>query len=103
MCFRVSNQFSLCENSTMEKIQNFESVISALKNYEIVRIESPKQTIFAYIENRIYAKTDHAKFSLTIEEFSDLYINSIFYLHEKPNNTEIEISKDDEYYAWKHK
>lgn len=87
----------------MEKIQNFESVISALKSYQIVRIESPKQTIFAYIENRIYVKTDHAQFSLSIDEFSDLYINSIFYLHEKSNNTEIEVSKDDEYYAWKHK
>lgn len=87
----------------MEKIQNFDAVISALKNYQIVRIESPKQTVFAYINDRIYAKTDHVQFSLTITEFSDLYMNSIFYLHEKSNNTEIEVSKDDEYYAWKHK
>ncbi len=87
----------------MEKIQNFETVIHSLKNYQIIRIDSPVKTIFAYIENRVYAKTDHAQFSLSLEEFTDLYMNSIFYYHEKSNNTEIEVSKDEEYYAWKHK
>jgi len=87
----------------MEKIKDFETVINLLKNSQIVRVEFPIQTIFAYIDNRVYVKTDHAQFSLTLNEFSDLYINSIFYVHEKSNNAEIEISKDDEYYAWKHK
>jgi len=87
----------------MEKIQNFETVIYSLKNYQIIRIESPVKTIFVYSEDRVYAKTDYAQFSLSLEEFTDLYMNSIFYFHEKSNNVEIEISKDEEYYAWKHK
>ena len=87
----------------MEKIQNFETVIYTLKNYQIIRIESPVKTIFAYSEDRVHAKTDYAQFSLSLEEFTDLYMNSIFYFHEKSNNTDIEVSKDDEYYAWKHK
>lgn len=87
----------------MEKIQNFETVIYTLKNYQIIRIESPVKTIFVYSEDRVHAKTDYAQFSLSLEEFTDLYMNSIFYFHEKSNNVEIEISKDEEYYAWKHK
>lgn len=87
----------------MEKIQNFEAVIHSLKNYQIIRIESPVRTVFAYIDDRIHAKTDYAQFSLSITEFTDLYINSIFYYHEKSNSTEIEVTKDEEYYAWKHK
>jgi len=87
----------------MEKIQNFETVIYTLKNYQIIRIESPVKTIFVYSEDRVNAKTDYAQFSLSLEEFTDLYMNSIFYFHEKSNNVEIEISKDEEYYAWKHK
>lgn len=87
----------------MEKIQNFETVIYSLKNYQIIRIESPVKTIFTYSEDRVHAKTDYAQFSLSIEEFTDLYMNSIFYYHEKSINMDIEVSKDDEYYAWKHK
>lgn len=87
----------------MEKIQNFETVINSLKNYQIIRIESPVKTIFAYIEDRVHAKTDNAQFSLTIDEFTELYLNSVFYYHEKSKPIEIEVSKDEEYYAWKHK
>lgn len=87
----------------MEKIFDFESVISALKNYQILRIETPIKSIFFLRDSRIYVKTDHAQFSLELEEFRDLYINSVFYIHEKKKDVEIEIMKDDEYYAWKHK
>jgi hypothetical protein len=87
----------------MEKINDFESVITALKNYQVVEIGNPVKTNFSLRNNKIFVKTNNAHYSITLEEFEALFKNSIFYYFEQTQSSEIETSKDDEYYAWKHK
>lgn len=87
----------------MEKINDFESVITALKNYQVVEIGSPIKTNFSFRNNMIFVKTNNAQYYISLEEFEVLFKHSIFYYFEQTKSVEIEISKDDEYYAWKHK
>lgn len=87
----------------MEKISNFKLVIFTLRNYQSVIIQNPQQTSFVLKDEKIMVKTDNAQYILTLTEFEELFINSIFYYVEQKENVEIEIHKDDEYYAWKHK
>jgi len=87
----------------MEKISNFELVIYALRNYQSVMIQTPQQTSFVLKGEKIVVKTDNAQYTLNLLEFEELFINSIFYYVEHKETVEIEIQKDDEYYAWKHK
>lgn len=87
----------------MEKINNFELVIDALRNYQSVMIKNPQHTTFVLKGEKIAVKTDNAQYTLNITEFEKLFLNSIFYYIENKNNVEIEVFKDDEYYAWKHK
>lgn len=87
----------------MEKISNFELVLYTLRNYRSVMIQTPEQTSFVLKGEKIIVKTDNAQYTLNLLEFEELFINSIFYYVEHKENVEIEIHKDDEYYAWKHK
>ena len=87
----------------MEKIYDFETVLKVLKNDQAVKIESPVKSVFFMRNNRINVKAENAQFNLSVDEFTELYLNSVFYHHEPKKVSEIEISKDDEYYAWKHK
>lgn len=87
----------------MEKINDFETVITALKNYQIVETVNPVKTNFSLRNNKIFVKTYNAQYFISIEEFEVLFKNSIFYYFEQSQSLEIETSKDDEYYAWKHK
>jgi hypothetical protein len=87
----------------MEKISNFETVRTLLKSHLSVMIQNPQQTRFNVKGDKIIVKTDHAQYSLSWEEFEDLFMNSIFYSVDYKENNEVEIHKDDEYYAWKHK
>lgn len=87
----------------MEKINNFELVLYALRNYQSVMIQNPQQTSFVLKGDKIVVKTDNAQYTLNFKEFEELFINSIFYYVEHKDNIEIEIHKDDEYYAWRHK
>ena len=44
----------------------------------------------------------NSKYSLTFEEFKDLYKESKFIVYEE-NDENFDFSRDDEYYGWKHK
>jgi len=87
----------------MEKINDFESVINILKNYQVVEIGAPVKTNFSIRNNKIFVKTNNAQYFISLEEFEALFKHSIFYYFEQTQSVEIETSKDDEYYAWKHK
>jgi len=87
----------------MEKINDFDSVINILKNYQVVEIGAPVKTNFSLRNNKIFVKTSNAQYFISLEEFETLFKNSIFYYFEQTQSIEIETSKDDEYYAWKHK
>jgi len=87
----------------MEKISNFDLVIYTLRNFQGVMIQNPQQTSFILKDDRIVVKTDNAQYTLKWKEFEELFTNSIFFYVEHKENVEIEIHKDDEYYAWKHK
>lgn len=88
---------------TMEKINDFESVLNTLKNEQVVLIESPIRTNFSLRNQKVFVKTIHAQYFISVEEFEELFKHSIFYLYESKQNSEVEILKDEEYYAWKHK
>lgn len=87
----------------MEKLNGIDAVVEALRNYQIIKIENPTRTYFFIKNDQVQVLSDHAQFILTIEAFKELYTHSQFYLHEPIKQNDIEPTKDDEYYAWKHK
>lgn len=87
----------------MEKINDFESVIIALKNNQVIMIHSPISTNFTLRDKKICVKTENAQYYLSLDEFKKLFEHSIFFYYERKLTSEIETQKDEEYYAWKHK
>lgn len=49
----------------------------------------------------IFAKSENASFKLNKDEFLQLYKNTKFVILD--DNSEIDLKKDEEYYAFKHK
>ncbi len=87
----------------MERIIDFESVIDALKNYQLVVIQSPLLTNFSIKDNKVLVKTINAQYLISFKEFEELFMHSIFYYYELKQSVQIENEKDEEYYAFKHK
>lgn len=87
----------------MEKVCDFDSVITALKNYQIIVIQNPISTHFSIKDNRVQVKTYNAQYLISFKEFEALFKHSIFYYYERKQQSEIETFKDEEYYAFKHK
>ncbi len=82
----------------MEKIKTFSEVLMYLKDQEIVI--SGNRTSFYLQNGQITAHNNGTRFTLTIEDFKELYGKEPFFLY-KPDDSKIDAEKDDEYYAWK--
>ena len=87
----------------MDKLESFEIVLKRMRLGEIVMIRKPQTVYFAFKGEAIQAKSDTSKYLLDLATFTDLFMNSEFFLYEKKEEGEIDKAKDDEYYQWKHK
>ena len=89
----------------MKKLEFLEEVLYYLKEYEIlVSIADKKKVFFRRKEDRIRVRVEGLSYSLSVEEFKELYGTYTFYVYEKEEDEVfIDKEKDDEYYSWWHK
>lgn len=83
----------------MEKIDNFNQVLSFLKEGEIL---ASNNKIVKYHQETLTIYDNGSKYRLSIEDFITLYRYEIFYLYEV-KGAQIDLEKDLEYYNFKHK
>ena len=69
-----------------------------LKDQEIVI--SSNRTSFYMQNSLITAINNGTRFTLSIEDFTDLYSKETFFLY-KPDDSTVNTEKDEEYYSWK--
>lgn len=87
-----------------ECICDLQQALAYLRNRRILALDAPTRTLILMIENRIQVITQSSRFSLSIEEFLDLYQDNRFWLLEEgTNDIEVALERDAEYYSWKHK
>lgn len=85
-------------------ISDLQTVLNYLRNRRILTVVSPYRTLLLMIENRIQVISQTSRYSLSIEEFLDLYQESRFVLLEEgTSDIEAILEKDAEYYSWRHK
>lgn len=80
----------------MQRLNDIKEVLSYLGEGEIVTSNGKDQ--FVMKNKIIYRYSDGSHYGLNINDFSDLYRNSNFYLYEEP--IEIDEKKDEEYYRY---
>ena len=80
----------------MERINNIKEVLDYLKDEDI--ITSNGNDRFVYKNDRVYCYDDGTRFSLSVEEFVNLYKNKNFYLYEE--EVLIDEQKDEAYYRY---
>lgn len=87
----------------MEPVKDFLTVMDLLKRGEIVCIANPQLTYFGFTDQKIQAKNDQTRYTLTLSEFELMFMNESFYLSQRKQDQIIDESKDEEYYSWKNK
>jgi len=80
----------------MEKLKDISETLKYLKEGDIVSSNGKDQFIIR--NKRVYRYFEGNQFSLTLDDFIDLYKNSSFYLYEDTN--EIDEEKDEAYYRY---
>ena len=89
----------------MKKLEFWDEVVYYLNEYEIlVCVSDHKKVFFRKKEDRIRVRVEGLSYSLSYEEFKELYGSCTFYLfEEEKEEVYIDKEKDDEYYSWWHK
>ncbi len=100
----LRNQNKMSIDSNQIVIKDINQVIELLKDEWILQCEIKGNKHFAkMIKEYILVLTDNARYSLTIEQFKELYADVGFLVYEPKADAGIDFSRDDEYYSWKHK
>ena len=89
----------MLEFKDYEIIDNIDNAIALLKNQKILY---SNKTYFVMKKQKVLIIGLNSKYSLTFEEFKDLYKENKFIVYEE-NDENFDFSRDDEYYGWKHK
>lgn len=88
----------------MQKLTQFDEILYALKNLEILFIKDKKgMTFFARRNDKIRVYNENSNYIITVDELKSLFENTPFYLYEKEDDEFVNKQKDDEYYSWWHK
>lgn len=70
----------------------------------VFTITNKKPIYFALSSDKIVMQNESLKTFLKLEDFKKLFSTSTFYIYEPDVlENEIDISRDIEYYSWKHK
>ena len=83
----------------MNEILDVNEALMCLKEKIIVK---DNKSIFKYKRKRIYVYSSNTSYSLSYKDFLELYKESKFVVVDD-NNVNVDIEKDREYYAFKHK
>lgn len=81
----------------MEKINGINEAIFRLKDKEI--LTTNLKDFFVYKNKRVYRYFNGSAFSITLEDFLDLYKNTDFYIYED-ESVYIDAEKDEDYYRY---
>ncbi len=78
--------------------------LDLLNEMEILMcINNKGNSFFAKKGDKIFVKSNSFTYRISIDEFKNLYQDESFVIHEIIKKEEVNLEKDDEYYAWKHK
>ena len=83
------------------QVLNIYSATVCLKKGEILLsfIDS-KKTYFALKKEKVLIQNSSTSFTLSIDEFEELYSSTKFIIYDPSIEVEIDSLKDDEYYSW---
>ncbi len=81
----------------MEKLNNIQEAILALKDKEI--LTTNKKDRYVFKKNNIYVYNNGTSFVLTLDDFKELYKEKTFYIFEEEGSF-IDNDKDEVYYRY---
>lgn len=81
----------------MEKVESFDFVLDYLKNKIILTTNGKNK--FVYRKNRILCVQDGTSYSMSLDDFKEVYGKYTFYVFED-NSAEIDLTKDEAYYRY---
>ena len=81
----------------MQKIESFNQVLEYLKDKTILTTNG--KNIFIMKEEKIFSRQEGSTYSLKIEDFIDLFKDTIFYIYED-DGVYIDDHKDEDYYRY---
>lgn len=81
----------------MEKLNNIQEAILALKDKEI--LTTNKKDRYVFKKNNIYVYNNGTSFVLTLDDFKELYKEKTFYIFEEESSF-IDNDKDEAYYRY---
>ncbi len=81
----------------MEKLNNIQEAILALKDKEI--LTTNKKDRYVFKRNNIYVYNNGTSFVLTLDDFKELYKEKTFYVFEEEGSF-IDNDKDEAYYRY---
>ena len=87
----------------MEKLIDFAHVIDALTSKRIVYCLTPDPTYCFLKENKVVTLNKQSQVVLTMDDFTTLYHQEIFYAHESEQEDDIDLNKDFDYYNLRYK
>lgn len=80
----------------MEKVNSFNEVIQNLKDH--VTLTTKGKDTFYLKDGFVTCKFNGSTFRITLDEFLELYKDTIFYYLENEQES-VDLKKDEEYYA----
>lgn len=80
----------------MEKVNSFSEVIQALK--ENIALTTKGKDSFYLKDGFVTYKFSGNTFRITLDEFVELYKDTVFYYRESEQET-VDLTKDEEYYG----
>ena len=87
----------------LEIIENIDIAIAVLKSHKILFTNHlNNKTYFIEKKKKVLVISTNSKYSLSYEEFKELYSVAKFIVYEEKDEN-FDFSRDDEYYSWKHK
>ena len=83
---------------------DIQRAIGILRSARILSSTTAPKTLFLMIEGKIQVITVDARYTISVDDFLELYKDMQFIVLES-ENTDIEaaLAKDAEYYSWHHK
>lgn len=81
----------------MEKIDSFTFVLDYLKEGTV--LTTLNHDLFVYKKDRVHRYFNGSSFSLSLDEFIELYKKEVFYIYED-NKSGIDLDKDEAYYRY---
>ena len=88
----------------MEKIERLDDVKRLLIDQEIMMIMKDGNPIFfVKRKDKILVKGPSSTYRITLEDLEDLFRDEVFYLYDDVQQETVNLEKDEEYYAWRHR